>query len=735
VKVRAYLALTAAAVLVPVVIFATAALNMLLDAERQAALKSVQETARASALIVDRELAAAEAALRVLGTSTHLVSGDLESFYGQAMSATTRAGTWTVLFDREGQQLINTSAPFGSPLPRRRYPQHGLEVMQTQKMRVSDLLLGQVAGKSIVTIDVPVALGDGWRYVLGQAFVPEYFDAAFAHPGIPASWVIGIFDRNGVTVARNRRAAEFVGKPTVPALIKAAGAAKEGVLRTRSLDGGDIYGVFTHTALSGWVVAIGVPAAEIEASARRAVAVVGLGLLAAAALAACLALLLGRRLAHSIAGAAESAAALGRGGAPAPAVTGVAELDALHAALANAGEILSQEKQSRAIVEADRTKLLASEKEARRLAERQNRAKDDFIAMLGHELRNPLNAISGAVSVMELSGADARHIERAKSIIRRQSQHLARIVDDLLDLGRMTSGKLLLDKRTLDLADAVRACAGGLQAAGRTAGHVLNLHLEPALVHADPTRLEQIISNLLTNAFKFTPSGGTIDVEVRSDADDAMLVVKDSGVGISDDLLPQIFDVFVQGTDLLDRKQGGLGLGLALVRQLVVLHGGSIVAESAGTGRGSVFTVRFPLAAGSASGDSRTPRVATPRACRVLVIEDNEDGRHMLSMALGLHGYQVSEAGNGLDGIALANSEKPDVAVVDIGLPGVDGYEVARRLRAHPGTSGMGLIALTGYGQEADRKRALQAGFDVHLTKPFNAEHLVNAVNACIGQA
>lgn len=729
-KVRAYLALTAAAVLVPVVIFSTIALNMLLDTEREAALKSVQETVRASALIVDRELASAEISLRVLGGSPHLQAGNLLNFYHQARETNTHAGTWTVLFDREGRQLVNTRAGFGTPLPRRSL-QDAAEAVQTNGMRVSNLQFSEPMQQYLISIDAPVPIDGGRRYVLSQAFVPAYFDLAFAHPGIPSSWVIGIFDRNGVTVARSRRAADFIGRRTVPALIKAANNAQEGVLRTKSLEGVDIYGVFTHSAASGWIVAAGVPSAEIEASARRAVAVASMGLLAACALAAGVALLLGRRLARLIAAAAESAAAVGRGGAPAPATTGVAELDALHTALANAGQILWREKETRASVEAERTLLLTSEKEARRLAEQQNKAKDNFIAMLGHELRNPLNAISGAISVMELKGADAHQFDRTRAIIRRQSQHLGRIVDDLLDLSRMTSGKVLLDRQHVDLAEAVRACISGLQAAGRTEGYTLSADIAPAPVHTDPTRLEQIISNLLTNAFKYTPSGGNIRIEVRTEAGDAVLAVKDSGVGIAPDLLPQVFDVFVQGEDLLDRKQGGLGLGLALVRQLVTLHGGSVTAHSDGVDLGSTFTVRLPLAKHVAQRASTVADSSGRNACRVLLVEDNEDSRQMLSMILGLHGYQVLEADNGIDGVALAASAQPDVAVVDIGLPGVDGYEVARRLRADPHTSGIGLIALTGYGQEADRQRALDAGFDIHLAKPFNTERLIGAVNTC----
>ncbi|WP_420475525.1 ATP-binding protein [Noviherbaspirillum sp. ST9] len=729
-KIRTYLTLTAAAVLVPVILFAAVALNMLLNAERKAALRAVHETARATALSVDRELAAAEARLRALATSQHLTRQNLDSFYWQARNTLGSEEGWIVLFDRSGQQLVNTRTAFGDPLPRRSRPEIGIETMRNGSVYVSNLLHGNVVNRPVISVEVPVPHPDGPRFILSQAFVAEYFNRVFDQAAMAPDGVIGIFDRDGLTVARSRGAAEFVGKPTVPDLIEAARSADEGMLRTRNLEGKEVYGIYTRSKMSGWIVAVGVPINHIEDAARKAVLVSGIGLLAAIAGAIVVAYLLGRRLADAIGGAVRSATALGRGEQPAETSSGVVEVDRLHAALAEAGTILRRERDSRTAAEAERAALFASEQEARRLAEQQNKTKDEFLAMLGHELRNPLGAISNAVAIMETAGLSAESSQRAQAVISRQSQHLARIVDDLLDVSRVMSGKVFLNRQHLDLAESVRHCVASLSGTRRIGAHTLDVDVEPAWVDADPTRIEQVISNLLLNAAKYTPGAGCITVRVRACEGKAMLTVSDNGIGIPAQLMSQIFDVFVQGPAQLDRSQGGLGIGLALVQRLVMLHGGTVTAHSDGAGKGSMFIVALPLAteAGNA-GSLGVPHPAAGGGYRVLLVEDNEDNRQTLSAVLSIFGHTVSAAGDGSAGLQAAMEEVPDVAVIDIGLPGIDGYEVARRLRASPVTRGIRLVAVTGYGQQEDRDRALAAGFDVHLVKPVEPARLLEAIN------
>jgi signal transduction histidine kinase len=378
-------------------------------------------------------------------------------------------------------------------------------------------------------------------------------------------------------------------------------------------------------------------------------------------------------------------------------------------------------------------KRLTREIEERLAAERQSHAKDEFLAMLGHELRNPLSAISSAASLIGLAGAGADTVGRAKVIIQRQSQHLSRIVDDLLDLSRAMSGKILLSRQPLEVAALVSSCLDTFKATGRTGDYEFNIDLAPGWVDGDPTRLEQIATNLIDNALKYTPHGGTIDISVAhdDDQDQVLLTVRDTGVGIAPDLLPHVFDVFVQGSITIDRSQGGLGIGLSLVRRLVELHGGSVSAHSEGAGLGSTFTIRLPR--------TKPVAAALPQAAggigsgkpTVLLIEDNEDGREMMATMLDAFGYAVQQAADGLQGVQMAHAAAPDVALVDIGLPGIDGYEVARRLRQDAQTRNIRLIALTGYGLADDQRRVLEAGFDMHLVKPVDINHLLDAIGSC----
>nr|WP_218892732.1 response regulator [Duganella sp. 1224] len=374
---------------------------------------------------------------------------------------------------------------------------------------------------------------------------------------------------------------------------------------------------------------------------------------------------------------------------------------------------------------------LTREIEERKSMERQNHAKDEFLAMLGHELRNPLSAISSAASLIGLPGVSAEGVQRAKKIIQRQSQHLGRIVDDLLDLSRAMSGKILLNRVPLDVAKLVATTLETCRATGRCTDYDLVQDLDAGWIDGDPTRLEQITSNLLDNALKYTPPGGRIEVRTWTENDDVVLSVRDTGVGIAAELLPHVFDVFVQGSSTLDRSQGGLGIGLSLVRRLAELHGGSVAAESAGENRGSTFTLRLPRIEHQTAPAPAAVRRSEHGKPRVLLIEDNDDGREMMTMMLGGYGYEVASAADGLLGLQAAQAHQPDLALVDIGLPGIDGYEVARRLRADPATRDIKLIALTGYGLAEDLRRVMEAGFDRHLVKPVDIEQLMEAIDTC----
>jgi signal transduction histidine kinase/ActR/RegA family two-component response regulator len=380
-------------------------------------------------------------------------------------------------------------------------------------------------------------------------------------------------------------------------------------------------------------------------------------------------------------------------------------------------------------------------------AEQQSQAKDEFMAMLAHELRNPLSAITAAVQVLEASKAHEGAASRARFIIGRQVQHLSRLVDDLLDVGRVVTGKIALDRRAIDFSDLVRRTAAVF--AERESQHQFEVATTPVWIEGDAVRIEQIVSNIVGNAVKYTPAGGTITVSLNVEADEAVLRVQDNGFGITSELLPRIFDLFVQGERTLDRAQGGLGIGLTLVRRLVNLHSGTVSVSSEGPNCGSLFEVRLPKigAVRSVSATGELPRVRAARR-RVLIIEDNRDAREMFRMMLELDGHDVLEAEEGGAGLRLLRTEAPDVAFIDVGLPGLDGYEIARQFRCEsegkqsdtaPGPAaaatsagtgrGVLLVALTGYGTPDALERSRRAGFDHHLIKPVNPEALYMLLN------
>ena len=397
-------------------------------------------------------------------------------------------------------------------------------------------------------------------------------------------------------------------------------------------------------------------------------------------------------------------------------------------ALFSIGTFVSDGVESLCLVVTDLIELTRT-RAARAEAEAASQAKDQFLAMLGHELRNPLAAITSAVTVLG-QAASPEHDRRAREVIAHQADHLSRLVGDLLDVTRGALGKIELVRSTIDLAAAVRRCLATLESGDKLARHVVTVDAQPVWVEADAARIEQIVMNLLSNSLKFTPPGGGIAVTVGLEQAEAVLRVADQGAGISPDLLPTVFDLFVQGDRYPNRQLGGLGVGLSLVRRLTELHGGRVEAVSDGPGRGSIFTVRLPALV-DAPRSARTPiepPAGAPRR-RILVVEDNVDNREMMRILLETSGHEVHDTGDGVSGVEMAVQLEPDTVLVDIGLPGIDGYQVAREIRAKL-RDRCRLIALSGYGQQKDRDRAFEAGFDDHLLKPVDPARLLEALGA-----
>jgi signal transduction histidine kinase len=374
--------------------------------------------------------------------------------------------------------------------------------------------------------------------------------------------------------------------------------------------------------------------------------------------------------------------------------------------------------------EHERQKALEALREA-------DRRKDEFLAMLAHELRNPLAPIRNAVEILRLS--EEREVrERARELVGRQVQHLARLVDDLLEVSRITQRKVVLKRAPVTLASVVESAVEVVRPNYDALRHRLEVELPRGEIwlDVDAVRLSQVLGNLLHNAGKFTGSGGHVKLEARRDGKWLEIRVTDNGVGIAADVLPTVFDLFAQADRSLERSQGGLGIGLSLVKGLVEMHGGTVRAESEGLGRGSTFVVRLPLhEVKPQPARAKAVLVSSPAPRRVLVVEDNVDSAESMLLLLRNVGHEVAVVNDGREAVDAALRFKPDVILLDIGLPGVDGFHLAQTLRAMPQTSAARLIAVSGYGQERDRERSKAAGFDLHLVKPVDPRRLTAAID------
>ena len=750
-RIRAYLYLMAAAIMIPVVLFAGLALRLLQQAEADAAMADIAHTARRVALVVQDELADTEVHLRALAASPALASGDLDAFREEAVTTPHGTSTWIVLLDEGGRQLINTVAPAGTPLPPEPVSPNVASLFSRQRALATDLMPGRVSGRLMTYLAIPVQAG-GRRYALAAGFSNEHFRPHLGQDGVPADWQVDLADRKGKLIASNLGSVELVGQPAAPALAEAAAGAAQGTLELPLRRGEPAHAAWVQVGSWGWTLAVAAPSAGTGlAQAGRPRQLAGAVLLAALACAALLATWFARMHARSIGVAVDAAVALGHGVLPDARGSRIVEIDRLLDALRQAGAELRRAQAFREHAGNERQLLLEREQQARQMAEEENRAKDQFLAMLGHELRNPLAPIGTAAQLLKMPGLDVHRARYAADVIGRQIEHMNRLLSDMLDVSRVTRGLVTLNLDDIDLRAVVERAVEQTRPLMEECQHRLELRLpkHPVLVRADQTRLTQVVANLLTNSAKYTPPRGHVQLSLGSGGDEATLTVADDGEGIAPELLPRVFDLFSQGERKPDRPQGGLGLGLALVRSLVQLHGGSVDASSPGRGGGSIFTVklplkvelpalsRAPLPARAAEGAAGAPQHAFPPALqgaaqsglRIMLVDDNIDAAVSLSLLLEAAGdHLVSTYYDAASALEWAAFERPDAFILDIGLPDMNGYELARRLRALPEFAGTLLIALTGYGQLQDKVRAREAGFDLHIAKPAEPEAILAAL-------
>jgi signal transduction histidine kinase/ActR/RegA family two-component response regulator len=758
-QIRAYLYLMASAILVPVILFAGFALRLIEGTEGELARTRVARTAERVALLVDADHRAAQAALGVLGGSPSLARADLDAFGKEARAyAAASPDAWGMLLDDTGRLLFSTPSA-GSAAPAGDASTTYLPaVLTAQRPFVTDLVPGYVSGRPMTGVGIPVEAG-GRRYVLGMGYGTDHFRQLLAAAGLPQDWQADIFDRKGRLVASSLGAAELVGQPAPPELADAAARLRTGTLDLPLRNSGPGTFAFTHTTQAGWQVAVGAPGAApaLGPGGGRPAA---LALVAAMVGAGALAAWFARGHARAIRIAVEAATALGRGELPAQRRSRIVEIDRLLAALRQAGNELKRVQATRDTAgnerENEHFNQLERAQEARHAAEEENRAKDQFLAMLGHELRNPLAPIGTAAQLLKLPDLDGHRARYAGDVIGRQVEHMNRLLSDMLDVSRVTRGLVSLSLEEVDLRNAVERAVEQTRPLMEERQHRLELRLPqgPVTVRGDQTRLTQVVANLLTNSAKYTPPHGSIQLSLTSAGNEATLSVADDGEGITPDLLPRVFDLFSQGERKADRAQGGLGLGLALVRSLVQLHGGNVDASSPGRGGGSIFTVHLPLKHELAALTTPQPgmrrarepgrdgardhardgmrdgqRESPPAALRVMLVDDNIDAAVSLSLLLEAAGdHLVSTYYDAASALEWAAFERPDVFILDIGLPDMNGYELARRLRSMPQFAGTLLIALTGYGQLADKVRAREAGFDLHIAKPAEPEEILAAL-------
>jgi signal transduction histidine kinase/CheY-like chemotaxis protein len=723
---RAHLLLLVIGTLVPALLIAAVLVRRVVGDNTRAIEQRLLETARATAAVVDTELAGSIRALQGLGESARLTEGEIPGFYEQAQRLLKTQPTWSaVSVSRpDGQQLVNTSRSIDEPLPTITDRDSFDRALKTGFPVVGNLQRGQISHMLGFIVRVPILRNNRPVFVLSAWITSDKFGEVLEQTPLPDDWIRGVVDANGIIVARSRDPARFVGQKGTTTFMQRR-VEKEAVFRDISLDGVPMYAASSTASTSGWRAGVGVPASTVDARFRQSMttlAAVALLLLAAGGGGA---YFVSRRISRDLSQSAAEAEALASGRHPSPLRSRVTELQRLLDALAQSAGLLETRQR-------ERDEQLSRANAARAEAEAADRAKDEFLAMLGHELRNPLAPALTAIHLMKTRGA--ADTTREREVIERQIRHMARLVDDLLDVSRLRRGAIELRRERFELADAVSRAVEMTSALFAEKQHHLDLDVPARLeLYADRVRIAQVLSNLLSNAAKYSEPGAHILLRVREEDDQVVIECRDTGIGMAAELVPRVFELFVQGQRGLDRRQGGLGLGLAVARTLVELHGGTIEATSAGTGQGSTFVVRLPLAAtppvtGTIEDDSTSAAKPPVHIGRVMVVDDNHDALDMLLAALKASGIDAFGASTPQEALDLASELDPQVAVLDIGLPHMDGFELARALRSRAGGEALRLIALTGYGREQDMAAARAAGFDAFFAKPVEVEVLIGAL-------
>lgn len=718
---RHKLILLAAVGLLPVSLLGAWGIWNAIQTQRQNLERSTLELSRALASAVESEIDATLRSLAAMARSKPLSEGNIAAFYEVAQNEVAARPAWlaVVLTNGQGEPLFTTAEPYGHGAIKVVDPLSLAKVIRSGEPEVGALTFGQRQSGAFA-VRWPVIVNGKLAYVLTAAVKPEPILDVLQKQGVPPGWVIAVFDNAQNRVARTREHQSLGPSPTLKALL--AREAHSGSGLTRSLEGDDVYTGFTRLRDIGWTVAVGAPTQGPDHALATGLAWYVAGALATVLLCMALARRIADRITEDIHAVRDSAIQLGEGRPVAETHSEIEEIDQMARAMRQASQRLSETTESM--------------RQALSQATASAQAKDQFLAVLGHELRNPLAPMLTTLHLLNRK-SDAS-TAREREIMGRQVAHMRRLVDDLLDVSRITRGKLEMRREPVSLFAVVERAVEAVQpavAAKNSRGLFVELPSVPLWVQGDETRLVQAVTNLLTNALRFGGEG-TIALSVSLDElhRRARLCVEDEGEGMQAETLERVFEPFYQAPQTSERATGGLGLGLAIVQTIVQLHGGEVHAHSEGLGRGSRFTLELPTIEPPPSADTTPSRDTETGTGRVLVIDDNTDALDTAAELLREVGHEVHTAGHPREALAAFAAFQPEVVVLDIGLPEMDGYQLAQSLRnANPDWRGR-FIALTGYGQEADKARAAAAGFSVHLTKPADPSALLHAVDMLLGK-
>jgi signal transduction histidine kinase len=741
---RRLLVLAAAGVL-PLALIAGVGLFVLAAQQRAQTTRVGMELARSVATAIDAQLSSSGAVLESLSTTLTLDEGDLAGFRERARRVLELQTGWAAirLAQADGRALVDTRVLPDDPLPSMLELESFAEVVRTRRPAVGNLVRDAERGW-LFPVRAAVVRGGELKYVMTALVKPDEVRGLLTRQRVPPDWVISIVDARGLRVARSRAHEETLGgrlSPSVQSVVAAGGA--EGFGIAHALEGERIYTPYSRLGTCGWVAVLGIPAAPVEGVLNRSLVVLGGSVLLSLGLGALAALSVARSINRPIAELRAAAQAMGRRQALPTPDSSIQEIREVAAALSTASEELTRG-------EAERDELLRKERLARESAEAADRAKEEFLAVLSHELRTPLNAVYGWSKMLQAGELDDPAIvKRAVDAIVRNADVQVQLIDDLLDLSRISAGKMRLDIRTVEVDKVLQAALDAVRPAAEAKGIQLETDLDPRAgpVRGDAARLQQIAWNLLMNAVKFTPKGGLVRLRLYGAHSHVKIVVSDTGQGIAPEVLDHVFERFRQADSSSTRTHGGLGLGLALVKHLVELHGGTVLAESAGTGRGATLIVTLPVAAADVSEEREKrslsgaqpiqPIAGTARldGARVLVVDDDGDAVKLAEAILAAAGAQVRSCSRAADALELLREWRPDVLVSDIEMPGEDGYALIRKVRALDPAQGGGTpaVALTAYGRTQDRHRSLEEGYSMHVPKPVDPGELTAIVAGLVG--